>query len=85
MPCRAARTATETRKKPSSTIRATAPAIGTHLPMRTDCTTASAPPRMKTSPAAYFQPPGSGVKNSSQVVRAMMHRLPPTQTGLEIQ
>jgi hypothetical protein len=40
---------------------------------------------MNTSPATYFQIPGSGTKNVWNVVIAMMHSVPPTHSGLEIQ
>ena len=40
---------------------------------------------MNTSPATYFQIPGNGTKNVWKVVIAMMHNVPPTHSGLEIQ
>ncbi|REH46105.1 hypothetical protein BCF44_107238 [Kutzneria buriramensis] len=40
---------------------------------------------MNTSPATYFQAPGSGTKNASKVLIATMHSEPPIHSGLENQ
>src|SRR5256885_2038276 len=66
-------------------MRAMAPMVGTHLPTRNASSTDSTPDQMNTSPATYFHAPGSGAKNVSNVVSAMMHSVPPIHSGFEIQ
>jgi hypothetical protein len=72
-------------KNPSSTIRANAPAIGTHLPIRDDAATARTPSQMNARPATCLPAGPSGRKNFSNVVTATIASVPPVRNGFDSQ
>ena len=76
---------TDSVKKPSTMIRTNAPAVGIHLPIPKLRIAAHTANQMKASAKMYFHAPFSGVKNSPNVVAAVIVSEPPSQIGFESQ
>src|SRR5215472_5261798 len=78
---------TETMKKPKIITRTNPPMFGIHLPIRSDRMAAVIAIQMNASPKRYSGGPLIGLlkKNASAAAMAVTARVPPTQTGLEIQ
>src|SRR3954451_22740580 len=76
---------TVSEKKPSTTIRTNAPTVGIHLPMPKERIAAHTANQMNASANRYLAAPLSGVKNSPNVVAAVIVSDPPSQIGFESQ
>lgn len=73
-PCRAAYRPTEAVKNDRMTIRAQAPAVGSHLPTRKETTADPTVSQMKPRANPYLAAPCSGVTKSPKAVTAPMRR-----------
>src|SRR3954454_6998443 len=70
---------------PSRAIRPHAPIVGIHLPMPKERIAAHTANQMNASANRYLATPLSGVKNSPNVVAAVIVSDPPSQIGFESQ
>src|SRR5690349_8299693 len=84
-PFEIAYTITDSEKNPRTMIRTNAPMVGIHLPTPKERIAAHTANQMNASAKRYLETPCSGVKNSPNVVAAVIVSEPPSQIGFASQ